>query len=153
MYSHVVFFPVYLSALPESSVLVKGPFGLNEATFWMIIHPLLILSMIVSLALNWRSRSRRKLVLVSFAVYFVVLVASSLFFIPELIAFSESPSGGLPPTEWLERGNRWQRLSWVRGTVVYVGILPLLFAVTKPAAGGVREDPADAGIRDVNRAP
>src|SRR5260370_6259539 len=54
-YSHLVYFPVYLSALPDSAVVVNGPYGLHEETFWMLIHPLLILSLVVSLALNWKS--------------------------------------------------------------------------------------------------
>lgn len=131
-YSHIVYFPVYLSALPDSAVVVNGPYGLNEVPFWMMIHPLLILSLIVTLVLNWRSGPRRKLVLISFAIYIVVLIVSQTFFIPELMAFAASPDSAQSPAEWLARGQRWQRLSWIRGAVMYVGILPLLFALTKP---------------------
>ena len=131
-YSHLVYFPVYLSALPDSAVVVNGPYGLHEAIFWMTIHPLLILSLIAALALNWRLRARRKLILISFVVYVLVLVISQLYFIPELLAFAHSPGSGLTPAEWLARGQRWQRLSWLRGAVMYAGILPLLFALTKP---------------------
>src|SRR5919112_1628169 len=100
-YSHLVYFPVYLSALPDSSVVVNGPYGLREATFWMIIHPLLILSLAAALTLNWRLRSRRKLVLISLAVYAVVLAVTQNYFIPELVAFARSPEMGLTPAEWL----------------------------------------------------
>jgi hypothetical protein len=132
-YSHLVYFPVYLSALPDSAVVVNGPYGLHEARFWMLIHPLLILSLLVSLVLNWRLRARRKLILISSAVYVLVLVVSSLYFIPELGAFARSPQSGLSPAEWLARGQRWQRLSWVRGTTMYAASLPLLLALTRPA--------------------
>ena len=132
-YSHLVFFPVYLSALPDSSVVVNGPYGLHEQIFWMTIHPLLILSLVVSLVANWGVRERRRLVLVSLAVYVVVLVVSSLYFIPELMAFERSPRSGLPAAEWLARGRRWQRLSWVRGATMYAAFLPLLVALTKQA--------------------
>ena len=132
-YSHLVYFPVYLSALPDSAVVVNGPYGLHEARFWMIIHPLLILSLIVTLVLNWKLKSRRKLILISFVVYVLVLVISSAFFIPELGAFERSPQSGLSPAEWLARGQRWQRLSWIRGAVCYAAFLPLLLALTKPA--------------------
>ncbi len=131
-YAHLVYFPVYLSALPDSSVVVNGTYGLNEAIFWTMIHPLLILSLILSLALNWKSKSRRKLILISFCIYIVVLIVSSLYFIPELRVFRDSPKLGLSRAEWLERGNRWQHLSWVRGAVCYVAIVPLLLALTKP---------------------
>src|SRR5919112_2761449 len=59
-YSHLVYFPVYLSALPDSAVVVTGTYGLNEVPFWAIIHPLLILSLIAALALNWKLKPRRK---------------------------------------------------------------------------------------------
>jgi len=131
-YSHLVYFPVYLSALPDSAVVVNGTYGLNEGIFWVIIHPPLILSLIVALALNWKSRPRRKLILISFGVYFLVLVVSSIYFIPELGAFRHSPESSLSPAEWLARGQRWQRLSWIRGVTMYIGILPLLLALTKP---------------------
>ena len=131
-YSHLVYFPVYLSALPDSAVVVNGPYGLHEAIFWMTIHPLLILSLIVALILNWKSRSRRKLILISFSIYIVVIVVTQIYFLPELVAFERSPKSGLSPGEWLARGQRWQRLSWVRGMVMYAAILPLLLALTKP---------------------
>ncbi len=133
-YSHLVYFPVYLSALPDSAVVVNGPYGLHESIFWMTVHPLLILSLILALVLNWKSRSRRKLILISFAIYFVVLVITQIYFLPELFAFEQSPESNVSPSEWLARGQRWQRLSWIRGAVMYVGILPLLLALTKPAA-------------------
>jgi hypothetical protein len=132
-YSHLVYFPVYLSALPASAVIVNGPYGLHEATFWIIIHPLLILSLVVTLFLNWRLTSRRRLILISFAVYALVLVVSQLYFVPELAAFAHSPQSGLSPAEWLARGQRWQRLSWLRGTICYAAFVPLLLALTKPA--------------------
>jgi len=142
-YSHLVYFPVYLSALPDSAVVVNGPYGLHEATFWMTIHPLLILSLVLALALNWKSKPRRERILISLAIYAVVIAVTSLYFIPELVAFQRSPESSLTPAEWLARGQRWQRLSWVRGAVMYAGILPLLVALTKPA-GGAKESVASA---------
>jgi hypothetical protein len=134
-YSHLVYFPPYLSALPDSAVVVNGPYGLHEGIFWRTIHPLLILSLIVTLALNWRLRARRKLILISFAVYVLVIIISRIYFIPELIAFERSPGSSLSPAEWLARGQRWQRLSWLRGGVCYAAFVPLLLALTIPSGG------------------
>jgi uncharacterized membrane protein len=131
-YSHLVYLPVYLSALPDSAVLVNGPYGMNEGIFWMIIHPLLIVSLIIALALNWKSASRRKLILVSCTIYILALVITAIYFVPELEAFRHSPESGLSRAEWLARGQRWQKLSWIRGIIMYAGILPLLLALSKP---------------------
>ena len=70
----------------------------------MTVHPLLILSLVAALALNRKSGSRRKLILISFAVYLLVLVATRIYFVPELMAFERSPGSGVSPAEWLARG-------------------------------------------------
>ena len=48
-YSHLVYFPAYLSDLPASAVIVNGPYALSEGVFWMTIHPLLIISLVAAL--------------------------------------------------------------------------------------------------------
>lgn len=144
-YSHLVYFPVYLSSLPASAVVVNGPYGLREGVFWMTIHPLLILSLVAALALNWKLRARRKLILISMAIYAAVIVVTSLYFLPELAAFERSPGSGVTAAEWLARGRRWQRLSWIRGAIMYAAILPLLLALTRPAGASQEPLTADAG--------
>ena len=139
VYSHIVYFPVYLSALPDSSIVVNGAYGLHESKFWLLIHPLLILSLLAAVALNWKLRARRKLILITLAIYFVVLVVTQLYFLPELIAFEKSPTSSVSPADWLARGTLWQRLSWIRGAVMFLGIVPLLLALTKPASDVGRE--------------
>jgi hypothetical protein len=132
VYSHIVYFPVYLSDLPNSAVLVTGKYGLSEGLFWLTVHPLLILSLIITLALNWKVKPRRKLIITSFGIYFVILIITNLYFLPELSAFRQSAESNVSAAEWLARGNRWQYLSWIRGAVCYLAFVPLLFALTKP---------------------
>lgn len=132
-YSHLVYFPVYLSDLPGSAVLVNGPYALNEGRFWMTIHPLLILSLLVTLILNWKVKARRKLIAISFVAYIVVIAVSALYFVPELFAFARSPQSGVAPAEWSVRAQRWEILSWLRGSICYIFFVPLLLALTKPA--------------------
>jgi hypothetical protein len=143
-YSHLVYFPLYLSALPDSAVVVNGPYGLNEGKFWALIHPLLILSLITTIILNWRLRPRRKLIGVTIALYVLAIVATALYFVPELMAFANSPNTTVSPAEWLARGQRWQRLSWLRGAVMYVAFIPLLLALATPAGAPERSVPATA---------
>ena len=110
-----------------------------------MIHPLLILSLIVSLAVNWKFKARRKLIAITFSIYLVVLVISSLYFIPGLIAFSRSNESNLTPFEWLARANRWQYLSWIRGTVCYLAFIPLLIALTKSLDAPKESETATVG--------
>ena len=130
VYAHMVFFPVYLSHLPESAAVVNGPYPIEEGIFWMTIHPLLVLSLMVSLIANWRT-ARRNLIAATLGWYVVVLIISSLYFIPQLGEFQQSINS-TPSPDWVERGHRWQHLSWIRGASLFVFSVPLLFALAKP---------------------
>ncbi|HEY6171909.1 MAG TPA: DUF1772 domain-containing protein [Candidatus Kapabacteria bacterium] len=131
MYSHVVYFPPYLSHLPESTALINGPFGLHDENFWMFIHPLAIVSIIATLIFNWKLTARRKYILITMGIYAVAIIATAAFFLPELMEFANSSMSSVPASEWLERGQRWQYLSWIRGASLYVGFVMLLIAFKK----------------------
>ncbi len=132
-YEHLIYFPVYLSALPDSSVVVNGVYGVPNAVFWQTIHPILMVSLVAALWLNRRSRARRRLLGASAVVYALVLAATFVYFVPELMQFQNSPHlTDVTPAEWLRRGQIWQRLSYVRGAAMYAAFFPLLFALTKP---------------------
>jgi|ERR1043165_7828878 hypothetical protein len=134
VYAHIVFFPPYLSALPNSAVLVNGPYALHDEYFWTLIHPPAVLSLVVALILNWKIPARRKLIAIPLIVYVLAIVATALYFVPELRAFKASANSGLSAAEWYARGQRWQHLSWTRGTLIGLSYIPLLLALV------VRED-------------
>src|SRR5437660_291428 len=114
VYSHIAFFPSYLSGLPNSAVLVNGPYPIKDEYFWPLIHPLAILSLIISLVLNWKIPARRKLIAIPLVVYVLAITVTTLYFVPELRAFKNSPHMAVTPAEWYARGQRWQHLSWTR---------------------------------------
>lgn len=136
VYSHIVFFPVYLSALPDSAVIVHGPYALHDERFWMLIHSLLILSLVLTWPLNWKVKKRRALIAVSIAIYVFAIVATTLYFVPELRAFLGSPDSTVSRAEWFARGQRWQHLSWLRGALMYAGFVPLLLALVESTENG-----------------
>jgi len=131
VYSHVVYFPVYLGHLPDSAVLVNGQFALHEENFWALIHPMLVLALVITLFINWRDKYRRARIALTLAVYVLVLVVSFLWFIPQLGEFKDSPQSSVTADEWHHRGEHWQHMSWLRGGVLFVFSVPLLLALTK----------------------
>ena len=132
IYSHIVYFPPYLSHLPDSNKLITGKYGLQEGNFWMLVHPFVILSLTITLILNWKLATRRKFILIAFSIYALAIVATALYFLPELKAFAAgSDSTTVTPAEWYQRGQRWQHLSWIRGASLFVGFIMLLIALVK----------------------
>lgn len=105
MYSYIVFFPTYLSHLPQSTALINGPYGLKDEAFWMVIHPAMMLSIIITLLLNWNSVSRRKYILIPCFIYALTITATFIYFVPELMAFAKSNQArSSSAAEWLQRG-------------------------------------------------
>jgi hypothetical protein len=136
-YSHVVYMPAYLGHLPASNSLIQGEYGLHDENFWMLIHPVVILTSIAALAFNWKMKSRRKLIATAFGIYALALVVTALYFVPELQAFAKA---GLeePAADWQARGEQWLKLSLVRGSCIFVGFVLLLLALTKTKADGAK---------------
>lgn len=135
-YSHMVYMPAYLSHLPESNRLITGESGLQEQYFWMTLHPLLIVTTLVALILNWKNNFRRKFIGIAFIIYAVALVVTAIYFVPELLAFAAADPS-VPLAEWQERGNTWEKLSWVRGAFLYAAFFLMLIALSKPAVSEV----------------
>ena len=73
--------------------------------------------------------ARRKLIAIPLIVYVLAIVATAFYFVPELRAFRTSPNSGLSAAEWYARGQRWQHLSWARGTIMGLSYIALLLAL------------------------
>jgi hypothetical protein len=71
------------------------------------------------------------LILIPAVAYLIALVITAVYFVPELIAFADSLNSNVAKSEWLARGWRWERLSWVRGTILGLAFVPLIYALTK----------------------
>lgn len=125
-YSHIVWFPPYLAGLPKTAALTST---FHDEYFWLTVHPLAIVALIAALALNWKLRQRRNLILTTITIYAVAGIAvTAIYFVPELIAFRNSASSNVGAAEWYVRGQNWQHLSWVRGAFMYLAFIPLLLA-------------------------
>lgn len=132
LYSHIVYFPPYLSHLPESNSLITGKYGLKDQNFWMPLHPLVILSTFTSLIVNWKTLEKRKYILIALGIYALAIIATAIYFVPNLLAFADSGnSTTVTAAEWYQRGQTWQQLSWIRGSSLFIGFILLLIALTK----------------------
>jgi len=132
VYSHLAFIPSYLSDLPDSSVLVNGTYRIQEEKFWLMIHPIVLATSLIALALNWKLPTRRKYIASSFIIYIIVLVVTSLYFVPELMAFAKSNiPGPVTASEWKARGARWEKLSWIRGIIMLGAYISMIISLMK----------------------
>ncbi len=134
LYSHIVFFPGYMSHLPESNKIITE-YGVNDGNFWMVVHPIAILATLFTLVAHWRSANRRRYILTAALIYALAIVATALYFLPNLFEFAESLNSTVSAAELQARGQTWQYLSWIRGTGIGIGFVSLLIALSKDGNG------------------
>ncbi|MEP6647585.1 MAG: hypothetical protein ABJC12_10900 [Saprospiraceae bacterium] len=138
VYEHVVMVPTWSAAPPSSLSMFNGKYGINPAPFWMMIHPLTIVLLIVSLITNWNN-NRRKSILFVLVSYFLVLVATAIFFVPELISITGTPYQDMVDPSLLKRASTWEILSLLRLVFITALGIILLNALTKSNSAVILE--------------
>ena len=122
---------------------VDRPYPVKSMHFWPFIHPVIIVTLLAAIGLNWEtmhgtsSRWPEGYVL-------AVLLPTAIWFVPELLHLI-NPETDLPSEQWRRRAKRWEALSLARGVVVLALIVPLLIAVD------IRGEPGHSRIVDFRR--
>jgi hypothetical protein len=121
------------SAPPKSLYMLQGEFGFSPIKFWVLFRPLTILLFIVAIVANWKfSPSRRRLVLIAFAIDLATTVATFIYFAPETGVIlgarytPDSVDGSL-----LQKAQLWKNLNWIRLAAFYASGILLLTALTR----------------------
>jgi hypothetical protein len=130
VYEHINVVPKWAAAPPVSLSMFQGEYGLKPGLFWMIIHPVNLLLFILTLILHWRS-ARRKNILIVLSAYVVILIVTSLFFVPELISITTTAWSTQVDSELTSRAKLWEILSLVRLGILLVLVLILSTGLTK----------------------
>lgn len=129
VYEHVALVPVWATAPPASLTMWRGEYRVRSERFWIVVHPVLIVLLVVALATSWSNDMARGWLWLAFGAYAVVLVVTRLWFVPELLRLTRGPDGSIAPDQWRHRARRWEIASLVRGVVVLAVAAPLLGAL------------------------
>lgn len=145
VYEHIAVVPKWSAAPPRSLSMLQGDYGLHAEYFWMSIHPITLLFMISALIANWKN-SRRKNILIVLGSYVLILVITSIYFVPELMeifgtAYQDTVDEGL-----VQRASLWETLSLIRLAFLVVLAYILLAALTKPIAVVVVPQPTSVPL-------
>lgn len=128
VFEHIAVWPQMYAAPPQSLTMIQGEYGLNGGKFWMIIHPIVLSLFIIVTILTWRTERRRN-VWIPFAVYLSIMVVTTIYFVPELIAIGSTPFNETIDASLQRRGSTWINLSLLRlfilivtGVYLYLGL-------------------------------
>ena len=131
VYEHASVIPRWSAAPPASLAMYQGPYGINPAVFWEMIHPITILLILVTLALSWKG-PRRAYVLTNLIGYVVVMIVTFTYFVPELMEITGTPYADSIDPELVARAGTWELLSLIRLVVIMALAVALSLGLTKP---------------------
>lgn len=131
-YEHLAVVPIWTAAVPASLSMFQGDYGLAAKNFWIPMHPVTLGLLIVGLVANWRN-ARRGYVIATLAGYLAILVITSIYFVPELFAITQSAYSPTVDADLTRRANLWELLSLVRLGVLVALAVVLLFGLSRPA--------------------
>ena len=131
VYEHLALVPVWTSAVPSSLTVFQGPYALVPQNFWFVIHPVTIVLLVVAMIANWRS-DRRGLIITTIVGYLLILGVTALYFVPELMALTQTAFSETVDAALTDRANRWEMFSLVRLGVLFLLAISLLSALARP---------------------
>lgn len=131
VYEHLALVPVWTSAVPASLTVFQGEYALKAQNFWIPIHPVTIVLMVAALIANWRT-DRRWLIILPLAGYLMILGVTFLYFVPELMALTQTPFSETVDAALTARANTWEMLSLVRLGVLFIFAITLLSSLATP---------------------
>ncbi|MDQ3050486.1 MAG: hypothetical protein M3Q95_06335 [Bacteroidota bacterium] len=137
VYEHLAVVPRWAIGPPASLAMFQGPYGLKAETFWMLIHPITLLLYVIVLIISWKS-ARRKPVLIAFGGYVLVLVITTVYFVPELIAITTTNYSSQIDPSLTERAGMWEILSLVRLGFLILLSMVLFLGMAKEAPRKIR---------------
>ena len=130
VYEHVNVVPQWSAVPPVSLSMFQGEYGLNPELFWMSIHPVNIILFAVTLIIHWKTK-RRKNVLITLIAYFIILIITSIYFVPELISITSTTYASSSDSSLTQRAKLWEILSLARLGVLMVLSIILFTGLTK----------------------
>jgi hypothetical protein len=130
VYEHLAVVPIWSAAVPASLAMFQGPHALTPQNFWIPIHPTTLSLMTAALLLNWKTE-RRKFILSSLVGYVLILAITAVYFVPELMALTQTTYSSIADIELTRRASLWESLSLARLAFLISLAVVLLLGLSK----------------------
>jgi len=127
MYEHATLHYIWTAAPPRSLYMFQGPDGIHLTRFWVLIHPVVIVLLTAALLTN-NDPSRRRAILITLTGYLLILISTSIYFVPELNELITSPYNNTVNPELQHRALTWKGWNTVRGLALLALAFNLLLS-------------------------
>jgi hypothetical protein len=127
MYEHVTLHYIWTAAPPRSLYMFQGSDGIHLTRFWVLIHPVVIVLLTAALLTNTEP-SRRKAILITLTGYLLILISTSIYFVPELNDLISAPYSNTVNPALQHRALTWKVWNAARGLALLALAFNLLLS-------------------------
>jgi hypothetical protein len=114
IFETAVITPKWTSAPPDSFGMFKGKHGLDFKAFWIALHSVHEVTFILAIILCWQLDFIRNVLLILFAVHFLVRAWTLAYFAPNIIRFQKIASDSSGAEDLEGPVDRWRNLNYLR---------------------------------------
>ncbi|MBL0741443.1 hypothetical protein [Chryseolinea lacunae] len=125
LYEHMFAIPAMLSSPDALHNVINSNQG-QPTRFWIPLHALILITLILSLIFNWKDPNRKRLVLMVSISYLYISIVS-IFFAKQLFAFEDIAD----VQEFARQTSRWIALSWHRPMMGLASVVLLMVAISR----------------------
>lgn len=118
IYEGVVVASQWSAYPPTSFAILQGDYGLPVEHYWIPLHMLAQILVVVVLFLCWKVKRVRNTILIIVGLYLMLRIPTFLYFIPELNVFSTTDPTGPFSQELKDRADLWANLSTGRTIII-----------------------------------
>ena len=136
-YEHAAVVPQWSTAVPASLSMFHGQYGIAPQNFWIPVHPVALSLLTAALIANWRT-PRRKYIVTTLIGYAAILGATFVYFVPELMALTQSAYAATVDADLTRRAKTWELLSLIRLGLMLLLAVILLLGLTKTVEERIR---------------
>ncbi len=120
LWETVLFVPAWSANPPETLYFFNGPSGIELSKFWIILHAVHEVSMVVALIYNWAFPKRRNWMLFLFCVHISLRVWTLIYFAPVILEFQNTAIGGVAHQDIIQKAKDWRNLNYLRVAVYFL---------------------------------
>lgn len=106
--------PAWTAGPPASLFFFKTEYGLDFRLFWIIVHSVHEVFLLLALFFNWQIRQRRNSMIVLLAMHIALRVWTLQYFAPTLMTFMAVEVRPVVDPVLLEKATLWKNLNYLR---------------------------------------
>lgn len=109
-----LFIPAWTEAPPASLHFFEPPYGIDLKTFWIVVHTIHEVVLIIALIYGWKITKRRNWMLLLMFLHISVRIWTLTYFAPAIIEFQSIDVVDKVDQGLVENANQWETLNYIR---------------------------------------